>query len=73
MDKHVQEAVDWSKQVEQVEVIALSPEEKARFNALLEPSIAEWTTQAKQVKLPADEIVADIKGLIEKYSQAQGK
>jgi TRAP-type C4-dicarboxylate transport system substrate-binding protein len=71
MDNHVKESVEWSITDQKVEVIPLSPEELAQWNALLASNIDEWAKQAKAANLPADEIVADIKTFISKYSQAQ--
>jgi TRAP-type C4-dicarboxylate transport system substrate-binding protein len=68
MDGHIKEAVEWSKKEQKVEVIELSAEQKAKWNAMLAPNIEEWLKQAKDAKLPADEILADIRVLIKKYS-----
>jgi TRAP-type transport system periplasmic protein len=68
MDNHAKESIEWSKKEQKVEVITLSAEEKAKWEAMLAPNIANWTKQAKDAKLPADEILADTKALIKKYS-----
>lgn len=69
MDNHVQESIDWSRTEQKVEVIELSAEEKAQWNALLEPNVDEWIKQAKAAGLPAEEIIDDIKASIATFSQ----
>lgn len=68
MDNHVKEAIEWSQKEQKVELVTLSAEEKAKWDALQKPVIENWLKQAKDAKLPADEILADVKALIEKYS-----
>ncbi len=68
MDNHAKESIDWSVKEQKVELITLSAEEKAKWDALQEPVIDAWIKQAKDANLPADEILADAKTLIEKYS-----
>jgi TRAP-type C4-dicarboxylate transport system substrate-binding protein len=68
MDNHVKAAMDWSVQDQKVEVIKLSAEEKAKWDAKLQPLIDKWVAGAKAKGLPADAIVADIQALIKKYS-----
>ncbi len=69
MDNHVKESVEWSKTEQKVEVIELSAEEKAKWNALLEPNVDEWIKQAKAAGLPAEDIVDDLKASITTFSQ----
>ncbi len=66
MDQHVSDAIAWSKH--QVEVITLSPEKKAEWNAPLVPITESWIKQANESGLPGDQIVKDIKMLIEKHA-----
>lgn len=73
MDNHVKESVEWSKAEQNVEVIELSAEQKAKWNALLTPNIDNWLERAKESKLPADEILADAKMLIKIYSMEAEK
>lgn len=73
MDNHVKESVEWSKAEQNVEVIELSAEEKAKWNALLVSNIDNWLVRAKEAKLPADEILADVKLLIKIYSMEAEK
>ena len=64
MDEHVKAAMDWSQNEQNVEVITLSPEEKARWDAKLTPMTEEWIATAKSKGLPAEAIVNDIKAFI---------
>ena len=69
MDNHVKAAMDWSVQDQKVEVIKLSAEEKAKWDAKLQPLIDKWVAGAKAKGLPAEAIVADIRALIKKHSK----
>lgn len=69
MDNHVTSAMDWSVKEQGVEVIKLSAEEKGEWDAALEPMTAKWVADAKAKGLPAEQIVADIKALIQKHSK----
>lgn len=68
MDAHVQESIDWSKTEQGVEVIPLSADQLAEWNALLEPNITEWLESARKAGLPGDEILAGIKTSIKNFS-----
>lgn len=68
MDNHVDAAMDWSVKEQKVEVIKLSAEEKAKWDAKLQPLIDKWVTDAKAKGLPAEAIVGDIQALIKKHS-----
>jgi TRAP-type C4-dicarboxylate transport system substrate-binding protein len=67
MDKHVIEAMDWSKKTQGVEVITLPPAEKAKWDARLEPIVAKWTKDMTAKGLPAAQIITDIKMMAKKY------
>lgn len=66
MDQHVRDSIAWSKKEHQVEVIKLTPEKKAEWNAQLAPITESWIKQANESGLPGDQIVKDIKELIVK-------
>jgi TRAP-type C4-dicarboxylate transport system substrate-binding protein len=66
MDDHVKAAMEWAQKEQKVEVIRLSPEEKARWDAKLAPLTAKWAAEAKDKGLPADDIIEDIKALVKK-------
>jgi TRAP-type C4-dicarboxylate transport system substrate-binding protein len=69
IDNHVDEAMKWAVKTEGVEVIKLSPAEKAKWDAKLQPLTDAWINDAKSKGLPAEAIVADIKAFIQKYSK----
>ena len=66
MDDHVKAAMEWAQNEQKVEVIRLSPEEKARWDAKLAPLTAKWAAEAKDKGLPADDIIEDIKAMVKK-------
>ncbi|MFH1137231.1 MAG: TRAP transporter substrate-binding protein [Pseudomonadota bacterium] len=68
MDKHVQEAIEWSKKEQKVEFITLSPEERARWDAKLQFMTEKWIADAKEKGFPAEAVVQDIKDLIVKHA-----
>jgi len=69
MDNHVKDAMEWSKTTQKVEVITLSSEEKAKWNAKLQGLTEKWADEAKGKGLAADQIIGDIKALVTKYSK----
>jgi TRAP-type C4-dicarboxylate transport system substrate-binding protein len=69
MDNHVNDAMDWSKKTQKVEVIQLSAQDKAQMNKLLEPIAKKWIDDAKAKGLPAEAILSDIKAFAKKYSK----
>lgn len=68
MDKHVNASIDWSKKEQKVEFITLSKDEKAKWDALLQPITDKWIKEAKEKGFPAQDIVNDIKMLTQKHS-----
>lgn len=69
MDNHVKESVAWSQKEQNVEVITLSSEEKARWDAKLDFLTEKWIADATQKGLPAKAIVEDIRTLIKKHNK----
>jgi TRAP-type C4-dicarboxylate transport system substrate-binding protein len=69
MDDQVKTAMDWSVKEQGVEVITLSAEDKAKWDGMLDSVTTKWIADAKEKGLPAEQIVADIKALIAKYSK----
>ena len=69
MDDHVKTAMEWAVKDQGVEVIELPAAEKAAWDAKLEPLTTKWIADAKAKGLPAEQIVSDIKALIQKYSK----
>ena len=68
MDDHVKVANAWSKKTHNVEFINLSKEEKAKWDALLQPITDAWIKKAKADGYPAEGIVADIKAFTKMHS-----
>jgi TRAP-type C4-dicarboxylate transport system substrate-binding protein len=69
MDNHVKESMAWSTSSQGVQVFPLSAEEKTKWNAKLQGLTDTWITDAKAKGLPGDQIVADIKALIQKHGR----
>ncbi|WP_300458117.1 TRAP transporter substrate-binding protein [Desulfobacula sp.] len=61
MDKHVEEAIQWSKENHNLEIIQLPKEEKENWDRILEPMITDWIEEAKEKELPGEAIIKDIK------------
>jgi TRAP-type C4-dicarboxylate transport system substrate-binding protein len=68
MDGHVKAANAWSKNTHNVEFINLSKEEKAKWDALLQPITDAWINKAKTDGYPAEAIVADIKNFTKMHT-----
>ncbi|UCE53095.1 MAG: TRAP transporter substrate-binding protein [Desulfobacterales bacterium] len=69
MDNHVKEAMDWSVKTQNVEVIRLSAQEDAKWDAKLAPLTDKWISNANSKGLPAEAIVKEMKMLIKKHSK----
>lgn len=69
MDDHVQESIAWSEETYDVEFIELSAEEKAKWNAKLEPITNAWIKDADSKGLDGSQIVKDIEALIAKHAK----
>ena len=68
MDNHVQESIEWSKKTYDVEFIELGADERAKWDARLEPITEAWIKDAEGKGFPGGQIVEDIEGLIKKHS-----
>jgi TRAP-type C4-dicarboxylate transport system substrate-binding protein len=66
MDKHIIEAVKWSKETQGVEVINLPDAQMAEWNKLLDPITARWIKSKKEKGYPAEAIVNDINAFMKK-------
>lgn len=66
MDNHIIKSMEWSQKTQGVEVIKLAPEEKAKWDKLLEPIMADWIEATNKKGYPAQQIVDDIKALMKK-------
>ncbi len=66
MDNHVKESIEWSQKEQGVEFIDLK--DKAEWDKALEPIVAAWISK-NEGKVPAKQIVEDIRALIAKHSK----
>ncbi len=66
MDNHVKDAMKWSVDTQGVEVFDLTPEQKAKWDGLLEPIVTKWVKDNAAKGLPAEAIVKDIRALAKK-------
>lgn len=68
MDNHVEESINWSKETYDVNVIELSDAEKKEWDGKLAPIVEKWIEDANQKNIPGNEIVTDIKNLINTHN-----
>jgi len=66
MDNHAMESIEWSKKQQGVEFI--EPKDKADWDKALEPIVEAWIAK-NEGKVPARQIVDDIRALIAKHSK----
>lgn len=69
MDNHVKESLEWSKKDHALKITALSPEEKANWDKLLQPLQDKYIADLKARGLPAEEYKKRLYELKEKYSK----
>jgi TRAP-type C4-dicarboxylate transport system substrate-binding protein len=69
VDDHVTEAVAWSKQKYNHQVLQLPASDKAEIPKLMKPIIDEYIKRAKSEGLPSAEIVKDVYALKAKYEK----
>ncbi|SHI38496.1 TRAP transporter substrate-binding protein [Desulfofundulus thermosubterraneus] len=69
MDNHVKEALEWSKKEHGLQIITLSPEEKAAWDKILKPIQDKYVEELKAKGLPAEEYKKRLYELKEKYSK----
>jgi len=62
VDKHVDEAVAWSKETYDVEVITLPAAEQKRMSGLLQPLVDNYVERVSKT-VPAEDIVRDVMAL----------
>jgi TRAP-type C4-dicarboxylate transport system substrate-binding protein len=71
MDNHVREAISWSKEKYDVEVITLTQDQYTNWNSLLDPVRNNWMKKAEKHGFAAQCIVDDIQALAKKNTLAQ--
>ena len=69
MDGHVKESLKWSQEEHGLQIITLSPEEQARWDALLEPAVDKWVEDMEAEGLPGQEMLDRLYELKEEYSK----
>ena len=71
VDNHVSEALSWSKQKYNHQVIELPAADKAEIKKLVRPMIDAYVKKVSAQGLPGAEIIADIERLTKKYDKKQ--
>ena len=69
VDNHVSEALSWSKQKYNHQVIELPAADKAEIKKLVRPMIDAYVKKVSAQGLPGAEIIADIERLTKKYDK----
>ncbi|MFO7753826.1 MAG: TRAP transporter substrate-binding protein [Desulfobacteraceae bacterium] len=69
MDAHITEAVQWSKNEQDVEFINLGSQELQKWNSKLSPIIDNWVANADEKGIDGESVVKFIRERIEKRSQ----
>ncbi|MGA3174620.1 MAG: TRAP transporter substrate-binding protein [Syntrophorhabdales bacterium] len=69
VDDHVKEALEWSKQKYQHQVINLPASDKAQIPGLVKPMIDEYIKRATAKGLPGEQIIQDLMKLKDKYER----
>ncbi|MHB1407484.1 MAG: TRAP transporter substrate-binding protein [Desulfitobacteriaceae bacterium] len=69
LDNHVKEAMEWSQKEQGLKVITLAPEEKKKWDSLLQPLQAQAVKTAADKGLPAENYKTKLYELIAKYSK----
>lgn len=69
LDNHVKEALDWSKKEQGLTVITLAPEEKKKWDDIIQPLQAQVVKAAADKGLPAENYKTKLYELITKYSK----
>ncbi|SDH78532.1 TRAP-type C4-dicarboxylate transport system, substrate-binding protein [Alteribacillus persepolensis] len=69
LDEHVEEAMEWSKKSENLEVVKLNEKEKARWDTALEEIQDKKVEEVNKEGLPGSEYQERLYELIDKYSK----
>jgi len=69
VDNHVKEALTWSKEKYNHQVISLPAEDKAEIAKLLNPMIQEYIKKVTAQGLPGEQIIKDVNSLKAKYEK----
>ncbi|WP_051233999.1 TRAP transporter substrate-binding protein [Halomonas halocynthiae] len=69
LDNHVQEAISWSQENHNLNIITLDPEEQARWEERLEPVNKKYIEQVASQGLPAQELYDRMLELVKKNNK----
>lgn len=69
VDDHVQEALKWSKEKYNHQLIKMSDKDMAEIRRLVKPMIDEYIKKVNGQGLPGDQIIKDVYALKEKYEK----
>lgn len=67
--ENVAKSVAWSQKEHGLEVLSLTPEEKAKWDALLEPMVEEWIQEKEAQGLPARKYLDRLRELRDQFAQ----
>jgi TRAP-type C4-dicarboxylate transport system substrate-binding protein len=65
---NVGDAMDWAKKTHNLQVLSLSPQEKAAWDAKLAPMLEAWIREAKAKGLPADRYIERARALRDQFA-----
>ncbi len=69
--ENVDAALAWAKKDHNLQVLAISPQEKAAWDAKLAPMVDEWVTEMKGKGLPADQYIQRVRALRDQFAAKQ--
>jgi len=68
-NQNVGAALKWAKKEHKLQIISLTPDERAKWDARLKPMAAEWVTQMSAKGLPAARYLARLRELRDQFSK----
>jgi TRAP-type C4-dicarboxylate transport system substrate-binding protein len=69
--ENVDAALAWGKKDHNLQVLAISPQEKAAWDAKLAPMVDEWVAEMKGKGLPADQYIQRVRALRDQFTAKQ--
>ena len=66
--ENVDAALVWAKKDHKLEVLAISPQEKAAWDAKLAPMVNDWVAEMKGKGLPADQYIQRVRALRDQFA-----
>ncbi len=67
--ENVARALDWSKKTHGLEIVSLAPDERSKWDARLEPMVAEWVAEMKAKGQPAEQYLKRLGELRDQFSR----